>query len=389
MRSVVLRVNGQTSHVDVDDPDMPLLYALRDNLNLKGLRFGCGLAQCGACTVHLDGQSVRSCVLPLSAVGTSEIVTLEGLGTPERPHPLQQAFIDEQAVQCGYCINGMIMESATLLRQKPHPSVDEIEQALANNLFAAARICESSALSRGPHMLSVDPTKLDRRALLRGAGALVVTFAIAPGGAGAQERTRQQTEALETAPTKSVSADAVQGFLAIDPAGQVTVYAGKVDLGTGVETALMQIVADELDVPLERLTVIQGDTALTPDQGATNSSLAIEKGGVQLRHAAATLRAELLRLAAARLDAASGDLRIVDGVVHAGGAEQVDIGMLAAETPTVLEIDPPAPLKPSSEYKLIGASVPRIDILGKVFATFTYMQDFRRPTTWRPTSARP
>ena len=134
MRSVSLRVNGQTSHVDVDDPDMPLLYALRDNLNLKGPRFGCGLAQCGACTVHLDGQSVRSCVLPLSAVGMSEIVTLEGLGTPERPHPLQQAFIDEQAVQCGYCINGMIMESAALLRQKPHPSVDEIKQALANNL---------------------------------------------------------------------------------------------------------------------------------------------------------------------------------------------------------------------------------------------------------------
>jgi nicotinate dehydrogenase subunit A len=134
MQSVALRVNGQTSHVDVDDPDMPLLYALRDNLNLKGPRFGCGLAQCGACTVHLDGQSTRSCVLPLSAVGTSEVVTLEGLGTPERPHPLQQAFIDEQAVQCGYCINGMIMESAALLRQKPHPSVDEIKQALANNL---------------------------------------------------------------------------------------------------------------------------------------------------------------------------------------------------------------------------------------------------------------
>jgi nicotinate dehydrogenase subunit A len=134
MQSVALRVNGQTSHVDVEDPDMPLLYALRDNLNLKGPRFGCGLGQCGACTVHLDGQSVRSCVLPLSAVGTSEVVTLEGLGTPERPHPLQQAFIDEQAVQCGYCINGMIMESAALLRQKPHPSVDEIRQALANNL---------------------------------------------------------------------------------------------------------------------------------------------------------------------------------------------------------------------------------------------------------------
>jgi nicotinate dehydrogenase subunit A len=152
MRLVPLRVNGQTFQVDVDDPDMPLLYALRDNLNLKGPRFGCGLAQCAACTVHLDGQSVRSCVLPLSAVGTSEVVTLEGLGTPERPHPLQQAFIDEQAVQCGYCINGMIMESAALLRQKPHPSVDEIKQALANNLCrCGTHLRIIRAVQRGAH----------------------------------------------------------------------------------------------------------------------------------------------------------------------------------------------------------------------------------------------
>jgi nicotinate dehydrogenase subunit A len=134
MPSFPLQVNGQMLRVDVDDPDMPLLYALRDILNLKGPRFGCGLAQCGACTVHIDDQPARSCVTPLSSVGTAKIVTLEGLGTPERPHRLQQAFIDEQAVQCGYCINGMIMQSAALLRQKPHPSVDDIKQALADNL---------------------------------------------------------------------------------------------------------------------------------------------------------------------------------------------------------------------------------------------------------------
>ncbi len=134
MPSFPLHVNGQTRRVDADDPDMPLLYALRDILNLKGPRFGCGLSQCGACTVHIDGQPVRSCVTPLSSVGAGAIVTLEGLGTPEQPHPLQQAFIDEQAVQCGYCINGMIMQSAAFLRQNPHPSVDDIKQALANNL---------------------------------------------------------------------------------------------------------------------------------------------------------------------------------------------------------------------------------------------------------------
>ncbi len=134
MPSLTLHVNGQTQQVDINDPDTPLLYVLRDNLNLKGPRFGCGLAQCGACTVLVDGQATRSCVTPASSVGEGKIVTLEGLGTPERPHKLQQAFIDEQAVQCGYCINGMIMQSADLLQHNPHPSADDIKQALANNL---------------------------------------------------------------------------------------------------------------------------------------------------------------------------------------------------------------------------------------------------------------
>jgi nicotinate dehydrogenase subunit A len=113
---------------------MPLLYALRDNLGLHGPRFGCGLGQCGACTVHLDGYAVRSCVTPVSAVGKKKIVTLEGLGTTEKPGALQKAFITEQAAQCGYCINGMIMEAAALLARNKKPTEDQIKQALANNL---------------------------------------------------------------------------------------------------------------------------------------------------------------------------------------------------------------------------------------------------------------
>jgi nicotinate dehydrogenase subunit A len=113
--NVTLTVNGKTADVEVDDPSMPLLYALRDGLGLRGPRFGCGLAQCGACTVHIDGKAVRSCVYPVSSVGKGKVTTLEGLGSSEHPHPLQQAFIDEQAVQCGYCINGMIMQVKALL----------------------------------------------------------------------------------------------------------------------------------------------------------------------------------------------------------------------------------------------------------------------------------
>lgn len=131
---IPLHVNGRSTRVTVDDPDMPLLYALRDNLGLHGPRFGCGLGQCGSCTVHIDGRPVLSCVTPVSAASKRKIVTLEGLGTADKLHAVQKAFIEEQAAQCGYCINGMIMQAAALLAQKPHPSDAEIKQALANNL---------------------------------------------------------------------------------------------------------------------------------------------------------------------------------------------------------------------------------------------------------------
>jgi nicotinate dehydrogenase subunit A len=125
-----LNVNGRDHTVDAD-PDMPLLYALRDDVGLNNPHFGCGLAQCGACTVHLDGQPIRSCVTPLSAVGTGKVVTLAGLGTPDKPHPLQTAYVDEQVPQCGYCINGWIMTAAAVLKKNPKASDAELRDALA------------------------------------------------------------------------------------------------------------------------------------------------------------------------------------------------------------------------------------------------------------------
>ena len=130
-----LTVNGRRVTISIDDPDMPLLYALRDNLALKGPRFGCGLAQCGSCTVHVDGKAVRSCVTPLSSLNEKQrVVTLEGLGSAAKPHPVQRAFIEEQAAQCGYCVNGMIMESAAFLATNKKPTDAQIKQALAKNL---------------------------------------------------------------------------------------------------------------------------------------------------------------------------------------------------------------------------------------------------------------
>jgi nicotinate dehydrogenase subunit A len=128
-----LRVNGQTRSVEVDS-DTPVLYVLRDTVALRGPKFGCGLAQCGACTIHVNGEATRSCVLPVSALQGRAITTLEGLGSSQKLHPVQKAFIDEQAVQCGYCINGMVMTSAAFLAKNKNPSETEIKQALAGNL---------------------------------------------------------------------------------------------------------------------------------------------------------------------------------------------------------------------------------------------------------------
>jgi nicotinate dehydrogenase subunit A len=131
---MTLNVNGKPAAITADDPQMPLLYALRDDLGLHGPRFGCGLGQCGACTVLVDGKAMRSCVLPVATMTGKKIVTLEGLGGPGRLHPLQKAFIEEQAVQCGYCINGMIMQAAALLQTNKKPTEQEIKAALAENL---------------------------------------------------------------------------------------------------------------------------------------------------------------------------------------------------------------------------------------------------------------
>jgi nicotinate dehydrogenase subunit A len=127
---LTLHVNGKAQVIEVDDPSMPLLYALRDDLGLNNPRFGCGLGQCGACTVHMDGRAVRSCVTPAVAAAGRQITTLAGLGTPEHPHPVQAAWIEEQVNQCAYCINGWIMTAAELLAHNPHPTEAQIKDAL-------------------------------------------------------------------------------------------------------------------------------------------------------------------------------------------------------------------------------------------------------------------
>ncbi|MGI4975843.1 MAG: molybdopterin cofactor-binding domain-containing protein [Janthinobacterium lividum] len=235
-------------------------------------------------------------------------------------------------------------------------------------------------------MLDHAPTGHDaptRRTLLRATAGLVVSFALArpasaqPMPAGHVETPAGTGAAPGAAPAgKTVALDQVDGFLAINPDNTVTLYSGKVDLGTGVRTALMQIVADELDVPPGQITVVSGDTALTPDQGPSFGSLSIQSGGVQIRQAAATARHALLDLAAARLQAVPTALAVSEGRVTAG-QESVTYAELVAGKALSLKVDPALPTRNPETFKVVGTSVARVDIPAKCTGTFTYMQDFR------------
>jgi nicotinate dehydrogenase subunit B len=214
-----------------------------------------------------------------------------------------------------------------------------------------------------------------RRDFLMTGGALVVAFSVGPLLFNAGRAATPDTTA-----TKTLAPGEVDSFLAIGADGTVTCYSGKVDLGTGVDTALRQIVADELTVALDKVELITGDTLLTPDQGVTSGSLSIEVGGMQIRQACATARAALMSEAAKRWRLAASELITADGTVHAKArARSVSFGELIGGKHFSLATDPKAPLLDPSQYRYVGRSVARVDIPGKVTGEFTYMQDFRVP----------
>jgi CO/xanthine dehydrogenase Mo-binding subunit len=210
-------------------------------------------------------------------------------------------------------------------------------------------------------------TEIRRRDFLKTSGALVVTFSVAPSLA----------IAATPATVKTVALDQVDGFVAIDPQGNVTVFSGKVDLGTGVRTAMAQIAAEELSVPFDRVEVIQGDTALTPDQGVTWGSLSVEVGGMQIRQACATAREALIERAAQKLGVARTTLEAEGGRIQPrNGGKGISYGKLVGDRHFEIKVDAKAPTKDPSRYTIVGKPVPRLDIPGKVTGTFTYMQDF-------------
>ena len=223
------------------------------------------------------------------------------------------------------------------------------------------------------HISEEGPTSAPRRDFFKTGGALVVTYSLGACTSG------PRVVADQVAPPKTVALDQVDGFLAIDAKGRVTVYSGKVDLGTGIQTAMAQIAAEELSVPLDRVTVIQGDTLLTPDQGVTFGSQSIQNGGMQIRQAAATARQALLAEGAAKLGVDKDTVGVRDGVVAPKtGGKGVDYGTLVGGKDFRLTVDPKATLKDPKDYTIVGKPIARIDIPDKVTGRFTYMHDFKR-----------
>ena len=212
--------------------------------------------------------------------------------------------------------------------------------------------------------------------MLRAGGTLAVGFALHLPGRGAND-----AAAKGGARGRTVSPQDVDGFIVIDAQGRITLYSGKVELGTGVLTAMTQITAEELSVPFDRVTTVQGDTLLTPDQGPTYASLTVQQGGMQIRRAAATARAALIERAAQRLGVAKAALRVQDGRVIpvAGGGQGLSYAQLVAGRRLSLRVDPAVPLKDPRDYTVVGKPVPRLDVPDKIFGRFSFVHDVKVP----------
>jgi nicotinate dehydrogenase subunit B len=376
-REITLNVNGQIHHLSVE-PETPLIYVLRNDLGLKAAKFGCGLEQCGACKVLIDGQAVPSCRLPVRSVQGREIITLEGLGTKGALHPVQQAFIDEGAVQCGFCTPGLIVTAAALLDRNPHPTDGEIRAELAANL---CRCGTYERVLRAVKRAAGRPEEVP--------GSWIPASAGMTEGAGMTEPARAAGGEVEL-PSPFRKTPDLDSWIRIDPEGTVTVFTGKVELGQGIRTAVAQIGAEELDLSLARIRVATVDSDVSPDEWFTVSSMSLETTGNAVRVAAAEARQIMLQVAFEELEAPLERLEVNDGtIVDPATGRSTTYWALFGGRKFGRQVTGRVGSKPAERYTVVGQPVPRLKLEAKVTGTARFVHDLELPGMVHGRAVRP
>jgi len=366
---ITLRINGETRQLDID-PETPLLYVLRNDLGLKSPKYGCGTELCGACKVLVDGVDVPSCQLPVSHAADLDITTLEGLGSVDDLHPLQQTFLEEQAAQCGFCTAGMIVAAQGLLNRIRYPSDDDIRAALSKNL------CRCGVYDRVRRAIKLRIGRPDWEPIHE---------VIHPAPLDSSATPRESSASLD-------GHNQIDDWIRFNVDRSVTIFSGKVELGQGISTALAQIAADELDVALERVRVVTADTERSPDEGGTTGSRSLETSGVAIRRAAAAARRYLLSLAFEQLDSLTpaDELLVVDGVItDLQTGRKTNYWDLLAGGRFNRPMSGDARLKNPADYAVVGTSAQRLDLLGKVSGGPSYIHDMELPAMLQARVLRP
>lgn len=355
--TIQLNVNNETHQLTVD-PNTPLLFVLRNNLKLKSPKLGCAKEQCGACKVLVDGNAVPSCDLPVHRVSKLPIITLEGLGTTDDLHPLQQTFIEEQAAQCGYCTAGFVMAAEGLLNRVRYPTREDMNTAFTDNL------CRCGTYDR------------IRRALLMRVGRpeqhpIVEVIDIPPDEG--DKFPIDMPDILARNPQ-------LDDWLQFNEDGTLTVFTGKVEIGQGLRTALAQIVAEELDIDVSRIQVRMADTLLTPDEGITAGSRSLETTGTALRLIAAEARHILLSLAFEELEA-TAELIVANGAISQPNTDKsVSYWDLMADRKRFNQpYTGVGQIKSVADYGVVGTSQQRVDLQGKLIGDPVFVHDLELP----------
>ncbi|MBT4500293.1 MAG: molybdopterin-dependent oxidoreductase [Gemmatimonadetes bacterium] len=359
-QEAVLNVNGRTHHLNID-PDTPLIYALRNDLGLMAAKFACGLEQCGACKVIIDGQAVPSCRLSVRSVQGREITTVEGLGTRGNLHPLQQAFIEEQAVQCGFCVPGMIISAKVLLDRNPHPTDEEIKAEMSDNLCRCGVYDRMRRAIKRAAEISEDPSSW-KKEFQRKPDTPVA-------GSAEENRTDPLSGALAFTPD-------LDSWIRINRDETITVFTGKVELGQHIKTSLAMIAAEELEVNIDRILVVSGDTAQTPNEGYTAGSMSMETSGNAIRHASAEVKQILLSRAAEALNTPMANLTLEDGTITDAVTERsITYWELFGGKSFDVDVMEEGYLKSPDDYQIVGKPLYRSDLVAKVVGEPCFIHD--------------